>query len=390
MEPISTYSTQSKFGRQLYDRQAEKKYVAQYLVASRAPDGSTLIQEDDCIIITEGTSGFYVGLGIAEGLTDTEIITSNGSLLREYRDNPAIARRFRKIRSVGGEVDYDSDLNRSEHDGVHGALCNQLETALTEHPPATAVVVTCSYLFADAGPINVGPTASLKAEIVRKALESDVRKIVFVADHTKHTRKGSHGNQLFGQHEWRELVEKNLAKIHIVTSPPPALRAALTLGKGLDVRRRKSLEDIEHPPVPFTDDDRLYNTEAFALQALVGGDLKKSKFYSHFSEAYDDILPTFPTVLRFLIDSDTGFTEEHFRKELSTYFGIDELPFDIRVRHNGSNQLSVSVIGRGLSGRLLRRLKFDQQSQQLRHFELRTSTRRTWANVPATPQAAIS
>jgi len=381
LEPISSYSTTSKFGRELYVRQAEKKYVAQYLVGATAPDGSTIIQENDRVIITEGSSGLYVGLGIAAASHNTEIITSSGCLLREYRDNPAVARRFRKVCVVGGEVDYDMELNRSEHDGVHGDLCKELDKALKTHPPATVVVITGSFLSANAGPATIGPTASLKANIIREALKIGVRKVVFVADYTKHIRMQGRiaGNQVFSSDEWHAVVANNKERIHIVTSPPPALRALLVSGQGNDVRRR-TLENFSEPPISFTDEDHFYNTAARELQDLVGGEMIKHDFCSRFSEAYEDIFPTLPTSLTFTIDPATGFTENAFREELAKYSGKETVPYEVRVRQEG-DQLRVVVIGWGVGGRLLRKLILDQKSQRIVQFAMRTSTRAITGNV---------
>jgi len=298
LEPICSYSTGCKYGREIYVRQEEKKYVAQFLVAQVLPNGATIIQHNDRIIITEGTSGLYAGLAVAEAAYNAEVVTSDDGLIREYRDNPAVACRFRRFGIVGGEADYDVRLGRSEHHGVSGPMCTELKQVLTMPPPATVVIVTVGFLSAQAGPFTHGPSASLKHEIIKEALQIGVREIVFVADYTKHIHHAdqTQGNKIFRDDEWQSIVANNHKRIQIVTSPPPALRNLLLSGQGRDVRSRKRLADFSTPPIPFTDEDYAYNTVACELQDLVGGEMVRNKFQSRFNEAYQNILPTFPKV----------------------------------------------------------------------------------------------
>jgi hypothetical protein len=291
LEPICTYPPGAKFGRGLYAQQEEKKLVAQYLVAAKALDGSTILGDDEVVIIFEGSSGLYVGLALAKSGRNISVITTNDALVREYRDNPAIARRLRSLCVVGGLADYDPELRRCEHGAVYEQVCEkQLEEALSRRPPATVLVVTVSGLLPEAGPFVAGPTGAIKRAIIKRALyqkpEDRVKKVVFVADYTKHIDRahGTFGGQIFSSQEWLDLVKEHQDRLHVVTAPPPALRAALLAGQGTRVPKR-DLKNISGP-IPFTDDDIRYNTAAVALQRLLGGIVVHDDLQSRFSEAY--------------------------------------------------------------------------------------------------------
>lgn len=292
LEPICTYSPTAKYGRGLYSEQEEKKLVAQYLVAVKAIDGSTLIGDDEIVVLFEGSSCVYVGLAAAAARRDVTVITPNACLIREYRDNPAVGRRFESLCVVGGRADFETDERRCEHATVYGEICQQqLEAAVTRRPPVTVVVVSVSGLLPEAGPFVAGPTGVIKKDIITRALRQDekVKKVVFVADYTKHlrSRQGSFGRAIFNPHDWRDLVEEYQNRIHVVTAPPPALRAALDAGQGHDVAHR----DLRYitGPLEFTANDIEYNTVAVGLQKLLGGDVVHGQLQSRFSEAHASV-----------------------------------------------------------------------------------------------------
>ena len=233
LEPISTYPTRSKFGRGVYERQQEKKLVAHYVVAGKKRDGSTLIGDGDTVILFEGSSALYIGLAIAAGHESVTVITPNAALIREYRDNPAVAQKF-KLEIVGGAADVDPACGYCEHGGVYGPACQeQLTQAVTKEPPATVVVVTVAGLLPSVGPFDTGAVGCVKRDIITRALNSKVKAVIFATDYSKHIdgASGRFGAALFNPHEWKAMASNYESKIHVVTAPPPQIRAALAEGR---------------------------------------------------------------------------------------------------------------------------------------------------------------
>lgn len=288
LEPISIYSMASKFGSLLYTQQYEKKIVAQYVVSAPVRGGRPIIGDDDIVLILEGTSGSYVGLAIAAFRNNVTVHTSNNALIREYRDNPAVAQRLLALHTVGGLADFDQTERRSEHGGVSGLNAHdQFEKAMTVKPPATVVVMTVSGLLPDDGPYVSGPCRGLKRSIIELSLQGTVRELIFVADYTKHGRRKppSYGMVMFHRDEWKKLVETYRSKISIVTTPPPALRARLHEEQFQDVQHRELLEHA------FPDVDREYARVAKDLCAVTGGTRRAGAYCPWVHEAYRFVLP---------------------------------------------------------------------------------------------------
>jgi len=291
LEPICSYSTSSKFGRGIYEQQYEKKLVGQYLVAEKARDASTLIGNGDTVVLFEGSSGLYVGLAIAAVQEGMAIITPNTALIREHRDNPAVAQGF-KLEIVGGTADVETPGGRCEHGGVYGETCvQQLVHAVSKEPPATILVVTVSGLLANAGPFDTGPIGSVKRDLIVRALKSKVKAVVFVTDYRKHidTANKTFGASLFNNAEWKKYTSQYQEKMHIVTSPPPKIRAALVDGRltGMEYGARNGAVTAE---MGFGPEEVHYNQAAVQLHKLLGSDIVRGVCQPRFHEAFKAIL----------------------------------------------------------------------------------------------------
>ena len=279
----------------MYNEQTEKRLVASFLTTAKVRDGMAIISDNDIVAIPEGSSGTYVGLGIAARATsEARIVTSNAGLIREYRDNPMLAPRFREFRVIGGLAD-------GEHGTVHERAEQQFIDAIGHDPGATIVIMTVSGLLPQSGPHVSGPGLRVKQTMIRKSLECGVREIVFVADYSKHMATAANsgcGAPVFGATEWRDTVDRHRSRICIVTAPPPALCGALKLGLGHDVVNR-NLDVIASDPkftaagLAFEAKDRAYHQAAKELWKVAGVSTHGGQPQSMFHEAY-----TFPPSFR--------------------------------------------------------------------------------------------
>ncbi len=291
LEPISTYPTRSKFGRGVYERQQEKKLVAHYVVAGKKRDGSTLIGDGDTVILFEGSSALYIGLAIAAGHESVTVITPNAALIREYRDNPAVAQKF-KLEIVGGAADVDPACGYCEHGGVYGPACQeQLTQAVTKEPPATVVVVTVAGLLPSVGPFDTGAVGCVKRDIITRALNSKVKAVIFATDYSKHIdgASGRFGAALFNPHEWKAMASNYESKIHVVTAPPPQIRAALAEGRLRAIQERPAGMAVTEQS-GFAPEDVWYNHVAAELHKVLGSDVIRGECQPRFHEAYRVIL----------------------------------------------------------------------------------------------------
>ncbi|OHB68005.1 MAG: hypothetical protein A2V70_06685 [Planctomycetes bacterium RBG_13_63_9] len=370
LEPIATYSLNSEFGRKLYEQQEEKKLVARFVANARVRDGGRMIGVGECVIIPEGTSGLYVGLALAAARRDVNMHTSNAGLIREYRDNPAIASGFHELFVIGGVADFNRTKGRSEYYTVQGDTClSQYRDVLSADPPATVVIMTVSRLTADQGPEVSGETGSIKAEIIRDSLKNRVRELIFVADYTKHIEPdgGYAGVPIFSSpKEWNDIVEKSRDRIRIVTAPPSNLRAALAQQYATDVLAR-DLKKCKGPQ-PFNDCDMKYDREAKALYCMLAGDkVAELGFRPKFHEACQAGLEK----IVFMIDSPRDqFRLDDFVRKLEELAG-DLKEFELRMERRNLGTI-VNVVGspnpvEHLSGCI-------SQSDRIRQFCEKTNT----------------
>jgi hypothetical protein len=298
LEPICTYSTSTRFGRQMYNNRTEKKLVASFLATAKVRNGMPIVCKNDIVLIPEGSSGAYAGLGIAARPTSRVcIVTSNAALIREYQDNPTLAPRFQEFRVIGGVADGD-------HGGVHDEAAEQhFVEAIGREPGTTIVIVTVSGLLAQSGPHVDGPMLRVKQRIIRESLVNrGVRELVFVADYSKHVPAADHqdfGAPLFGATDWQQIVKEHRSRICIVTAPPPALRRALELGVGHDVARRNldliaADAKIKGEGLTLGDSDRAYDQAAKALRNVAGVSVINNVAHPMFHEAYTFPVPAAP------------------------------------------------------------------------------------------------
>ncbi len=223
MEPLARYSIASHFGRSLYENQEEKKLVANFLVSAKVRNGRSIIKDGDSVVLPEGSSAFYCGLAISEHLRNVTVVTSNDVLLREFRDNPLVARGLRRLIMVGGVAEYDDSLQRSEYGGFYGEACHDIyHRCIYENPGATILVVPCTSICPSEGPTSHDSnSATTKLSLIRDAVSSGVREVVLIADHTKH-RQGA-GIEIDSA-GWEKFISDNRGKVSLVSCPPPDMR----------------------------------------------------------------------------------------------------------------------------------------------------------------------
>lgn len=231
LEPICTYSLNTKIGRELYKRQEEKQLVARYVA-------NNLIHDADCVAIAEGSSAAYVGMAISLLRQRCSIITSNDPLLREYRDNRQLASRLKEMKTIGGIVD-----EFIVHGGVAGMGCEeQFESAIKHNPGATVVIMAVTALLPEQGPFGMdAATCALKRKMIKATIDANVRSLVFITDYSKHlpSRIRFQDSPVFENQEWQAMLREKRGKIWIVTTPPPRLRARIAAhGLGQTAVRR--------------------------------------------------------------------------------------------------------------------------------------------------------
>jgi hypothetical protein len=255
LEPICNYSLKTKIGKQLYENQLEKKYVGDHVATHIVRDGDT-------VAVPEGSSACYVGMAIAKQREDVRIITSNDPLIRETRDNPMVASRYKELISLSGFVKF-MDKQRWGHGGVFGEQVPEQYRAAMEKPGATVVIVPVWKLRTWEGPIDTDhDAASCKREIVIASLEKNVRKIVFIADHTKHVSDTKdQGREQFGKKEWDEMLKEHQDRLVVVSCPPPRIRKAIQEGK-LGPTRSRALSELHQDDHPY------HQVSAFYAAAL--------------------------------------------------------------------------------------------------------------------------
>lgn len=287
IEPIATYSTSTRVGKNVYTRQEEKRLVARFVNQARVGTGP-LIRNSDTVVIPEGSSAFYVGLAIAALREHVSIVTSNMLLCREYYDNPALAKSFKGFYVIGGLSDKDPDVQRSEYGGVFGPDAQTgYETAITERPTATVVIMPVSGLLPQDGPYATEEfIRNLKYAIIRSSLDAKVkvREFVFIADYSKHLPSDaeSYGAPILEREDWSRILTQNKRRMSLVTVPPPILREAL-VSSDYSHPVSRSLEAIKSSQ-PFTDTDRAYCKSCSEVANLFNDGGAKLTFHEALSE----------------------------------------------------------------------------------------------------------
>jgi hypothetical protein len=276
LEPICTYSLSSRIGQEIYKQQEEKKLVGRYVAEH-------LVRDGDNIAIPEGSSALYAGLGTASACKNVRVTTSNDPLIREYRDNPAVARRFRRLDAIGGEVDFAGNGNQSRLGGVFGPTAEeQFHVAILSDPGATAVIMPVSGFLPENGPFaEDGDAVRMKRAIIEDSLKSQVRELIFVADYTKHleSMQRTYGVPVYSRERWHQLLGEHMERVSIVTAPPPALRKLLREHKLPDVVERH----VYRHRVEFSERDKEYDRAARQFALLT----RAQDFASRFREAYE-------------------------------------------------------------------------------------------------------
>ncbi len=226
VEPISDFCLsprQRSFGERLYNCEAEKRSCAEYVAR-------TFIHAADHVVIPEGTSTFWCGLGALRHWSNLCIITSNGALVRELHENPRLRRRVTSVNVVGGQMDLDPDKGGAASRGFVGEAARQgFDQAIVEQPGATVVLSSVNGLLSDSGPYAPCPVSGFtRHSLLMKAFDSNVRKVVFVADYTKMRPKdeASYGDAIFSdKKQWRSIVDNYRGRLAIVVAPPPEVRS---------------------------------------------------------------------------------------------------------------------------------------------------------------------
>lgn len=283
MEPVSQFSTQSKFGKAIYCEQFEKKLVGKYVVES-----SDMIGNGEKIVLPEGSSAFYVGMAIAAYRDDVSVVTTNAAFIREYRDNPTIAQTIKLVTTIGGEIDYDHRKGLSEHGGVFGFECQkQYIQAIRDAPGATIVVMPVTGILPDEGPYAAdGPSQGEKDSIITESFRANVRLVIFVADYSKHlgSKRKHYGVPIFPKRVWKEKVEANSDRVALVTCPPPKLRESLQRRTDRIEPRDRTYDDFPGlTSANFTDEEAEYYQAAKQFDKIWRDSRGKPTFHEAFA-----------------------------------------------------------------------------------------------------------
>ncbi len=219
VEPISDFglspTSPRPFGKRLYDNYREKRNCGIAVAYS-------MIHDRDHVVIPEGTSAFWVGLAVLGKKPGIKIITSNGALVRELHENPKLRERASSVNVIGGELDVS--VGGTGRGFVGDATQEAFENAVKREPGATVVVSSVNGLLADFGPYAPCPITSFtRHALLRQALDSNVRCVAFVADHTKMRPSFSdkYGDPIFTDRTgWQNVFTTYRDRIAFVVAPP--------------------------------------------------------------------------------------------------------------------------------------------------------------------------
>jgi hypothetical protein len=230
IQPISDYSLTTHFGRRLYVRDNEKRLCGRFIADAEAYGRETIVHDADHVIVPEGTSAFYVGLAIASRRRNILFITSNGALVREFNENPALAAAASNIAVIGGELDPNIDNGGAASRGFLGKDTEEYFSRAIEFKPGVTVVI-CSVngLLPHLGPFapSTPKAGSTRYALLKKAFHQNVRQVVFVADYSKllDSRRRDYGDPIFSNpKEWHSIVADNRTRISFVVAGPPELQ----------------------------------------------------------------------------------------------------------------------------------------------------------------------
>jgi hypothetical protein len=342
LEPITTYSSRRRSARALYARQPEKKCVALHLVNAEGEGGTRVIADGDSVVVAEGPGCFYVGLAIAAAGRRAKVYTSNSALIRECQANPAVTAALAGVHVIlaAGNAHIDS-----EHAGVFGPPSEYCEV-LRSSAASTVVVMTASRLTAEDGPMAAGPSAATTGRLlVREALARGARQLILVTDYTRHLRpRGSGaGSPMFRRDEWQELVARHRGRIGIVTSPPPALRAAFAFyGPNAAEVLGRDLYDMPGP-LAFGAVDYEYDRAAKQLCTLLrseGGEQQRACV--GFREAYDLVRDR--SLCAFAVDAPLAtFPKRSFLADIARLAETSPSALAVRCQQLGCGTLAVVV-----------------------------------------------
>jgi len=271
LEPICDYCLSNHLGAELYVREEDKKRVARFLVDAKLPAKGKIIQENDTVVLFEGTSALYVGLAIASSYRNITVTTSNTGMVGEYRNNPAVQKRLKELNIIGGKADEfycEVDGNPAKTQYIEAVSGNR----------ETILVVPFTRFTAEYGPTARGPAAAMRGDIVETSFQqSQLREVVFVGDYTKLV-ESTLGRTIFKNGDWPKIVEKHKDRMSIVVSPPPNILAAYDIAQvwgitdQLDVSTRNLSKLQEEAPfqniLTFTQEDLDYDRVVKNLRSL--------------------------------------------------------------------------------------------------------------------------
>ncbi len=223
VQPISDYclspNNPPPFGKRLYDNAADKRRCGEWVAEN-------LVHDADHVIIPEGSSTFWVGLALLAKRSNLRVITSSGALTRELHENPKLRQRANSVSVIGGEMDVE--VGGSGRGFVGEATQSGFERAIRREPGATVVVSSVNGLVPESGPFAPCPVTSFtRHALLMDALESNVRTVVFVADHDKmHASTGKgYGDPIFSEkRQWKSILEEHHDRLAFVVCPPPEIR----------------------------------------------------------------------------------------------------------------------------------------------------------------------
>ena len=218
-QPISDFGLSPAdphpFGKRLYQNSEEKRLCAETVA-------TTIVHNSDHIVLPEGTSTFWVGLSSLARQENLRLISSNGALIRELLENPVLRKRANSVSVIGGNL--DTEVGGTGRGFVGESTQAAYQEAIQRKPGATVVVSSANGLLADIGPFAPCPiTGFTRHAVLMHALDSNVRTLVFVSDHSKMmtSRRNEYGDPIFSDKaNWQSIIGQHRERIRVVTTPP--------------------------------------------------------------------------------------------------------------------------------------------------------------------------
>ena len=256
--------------------------------------GRPLIWDTDKVVIPDGSSAFYVGVGVAAWRKCVCVIGSNGPLSCEYLTNPAFSDALDHFYLIGGKADRCEPraeragaFKRSENGGTFDLPAHKAyEEAILADPAATVVVMPVSGILPEEGPYGLeDQTRRLKEVIIKSGLRHGIRQLVFIADYTKHRRadKNKYGLPVLNTPaEWDALLQDHHARISLVTVPPPDMRELFQGAQPIHPAERMTTRMLRADAQPIREWND-YNEIACAFGELFQDDMGRSNFHEVYS-----------------------------------------------------------------------------------------------------------